>query len=91
MRLLPLADGSLAITQKNGVADGVDTVSTNAGAVVTAKLMTVCFRSDGSQWDIFVDGVKHTLNVDSGTNSGDWFGDTGNDRFCLSAFLAAAP
>jgi hypothetical protein len=37
----------------------------------------VVFQSTGTTIKMFINGVEDTVNVDSGSNNGDWFGDLG--------------
>lgn len=46
----------------------------------------IIFQSDGSEVEIWVDGVQHTVTETTGTNRGQWFADaTDADNFMLGA------
>lgn len=68
------------VTQNS--AGTADTVDGNTAADTNAHILTV--TSSGTAYTIRLDGVAETVSADSGSNSGDWFGDTADrDNFAL--------
>jgi hypothetical protein len=65
-------EGKPSILQCN--ADTASSVSTDTA--LSAGYHSVLFRSNGTAYAIDVDGVATTLDVNAGSNNGDWFSDT---------------
>lgn len=74
MRLDDSADQKWQINQDNN--DTNDTVEAGAAATGSAKM--IGFRSSGTAYNIRIDGTDQSLTVASGSDNGDWFGDTSN-------------
>jgi len=70
-----VANYNPAVVQRS---DGVTPASIVRGGttLATATWYQLALVSDGSAWSIYVNAVVETLTVVSGSNSGNWFGDT---------------
>ena len=83
--------GKLQLGQRDA-----DTVSqANGHSVINdGSFYVVVLRSNGSAWDMLLNTTAQTLSVTSGSNNGDWLGDTaGRDSFvvgCLKRTTEAA-
>jgi len=78
------------INQRN--SDTADGVKGNAAVTPTGATKILRFSSTGTAYGIEVNGVTHTLSVTSGSNNGDWFGDTANrDNFMIGAIKTSNP
>lgn len=64
----------LEIAQNDGGTEDRVTATTTAMSIGTSYVIGVI--STGTAWQLRVNGISETLTVASGTNSGDWFGDT---------------
>lgn len=70
-----------AVSQNDaGTVDAIRSTS----SILTAGFVIVTLWSDGASYAIYKNGTAESLTVISGTNSGDWFGDTSaRDNFTL--------
>lgn len=64
----------LEIAQNDGGTEDRVTATTTAMSTGTSYVIGVI--STGTAWELRVNGVSQALTVASGSNSGDWFGDT---------------
>ena len=68
-----------------------DLIETNASFSHSVWHHCVC-RSNGTAWDIWVDGVQQAVTVIAGTNSGRWFGSiSARDNIVLGTLLRLTP
>ena len=66
--------GALTHRCKNGPQDTEDRIYGDT-ALTNDTTYFVATKSDGSTISMFVNGIKQTVTVSSGTNTGRWFGD----------------
>lgn len=75
------ASTPMSIQQTNN--DSNDYIRTNPGLSVNTDYFLE-WRSSGTAYTLWVNGVSQTLVVGGGSNTGDWFGDTPNrDNFTI--------
>lgn len=67
-------DNTIAVQQKSGTT-GYDNLH-GTTQMSAGTWNSVAITSDGTSYAMYINGTAETLTTASGTNSGDWFGDT---------------
>jgi hypothetical protein len=79
--------GSQRINLSQQNADTADAVRGDTD-ITLGEPHLLQWSSNGSTWNLYVDGVLQTLTATSGSNTGDWFGDTAaRDNLTLGALV----
>lgn len=74
-------NGEMSFVQTN--SDTNDAFTAGSG-LADGGFHHVALLSDGSKYQVYLDGVNQTLTFSSGSNTGDWFSDTSNrDNFVV--------